>query len=53
MGEEIFQKFEYIKQTGDDGLPRDIIQIDCEDKDQKHIHRAFVDAAALREFLSK
>lgn len=56
MNEEKFLKFELINQTGDDGLPRPLLQIDIE-KDVgglefKHEQRLFVDALNLYKFLT-
>lgn len=62
MGPELFTKFEYIKQTGDDGLPHDLLQIDIEkgveDLEKvggikyEHVARVFVNPDALLKYLT-
>jgi len=61
MNEEKFLKFKIIKRFGDDGLPRDILQIDIEKQvlsDETvggfvHEQRLFVDVLPLRELLNQ
>lgn len=62
MGSDFFTKFEYIKQTGDDGLPHDLLQIDIEKGKEnpeivgkiefEHVCRVFVNPDALLKYLT-
>jgi len=63
MGEEYFIKFDYIKQIGDDGLPRDLLQIDIEKQVEEnnviggtkylHVLRTFSDPDKLVRFIKQ
>jgi hypothetical protein len=63
MGSDFFTKFEYIKLTGDDGLPHDLLQIDIEKEGKQnpeivggiefeHVCRVFVNPDALLKYLT-
>jgi len=55
MGEDNFMVYELIKQTGDDGLPHHLLQIDIEGEREKfgekgkHIARIFVPVAEVKQ----
>ena len=58
MGEETFEVYELIKQKGDDGLPRHMVQVDVEKvtpvgQENSPIVRIFVPVAQLKQLFSE
>ena len=60
MGPETFEKYEIVKQRGDDGLPCNLLQIDIEEagdihevQEKRHIARIFVPIEQVKQLFAE